>query len=88
MTQTLPVIAQKSSYKITVKKGQKYVWCSCGLSKKQPFCDGLHRQYKNSDGSPVMRPVIFEASKDEIISFCGCKKSKKGMFCDGSHKNL
>ena len=88
MTISLPVISQKSSYKVAVKKGQKYAWCSCGLSTKQPFCDGKHRQHKNADGDPLMRPTIFEASEDKIISFCGCRKSKKGMICDGAHKNL
>ena len=85
---SLPVIATKSSFKIAVKKGKQYAWCSCGLSKKQPFCDGLHRQYKNADNTPIMKPVIFEATKDEVIKFCGCKKSKKGLFCDSTHKKL
>jgi len=33
---------QKSPYKVKVEKGKIYFWCSCGLSNKQPFCDGTH----------------------------------------------
>ena len=28
-----------------VVKGKSYYWCSCGKSKKQPFCDGSHEKY-------------------------------------------
>ena len=38
------VTLQKSPYKVKVKKGKIYFWCSCGLSEKQPFCDGSHRK--------------------------------------------
>ena len=27
---------------IEVISGKDYYWCSCGRSKKQPFCDGSH----------------------------------------------
>jgi len=33
---------QKNPYKIIVEKGKTYFWCACGLSQKQPFCDGSH----------------------------------------------
>jgi len=88
MQKTLPVISQKFSYKFSVKKGQKYAWCSCGLSKKQPLCDGAHREYKNENGEPTMRPIIFEAKEDGVLSLCGCKKSQNGFLCDGMHRNL
>ncbi|MBI3315106.1 MAG: CDGSH iron-sulfur domain-containing protein, partial [Candidatus Omnitrophica bacterium] len=28
-------------YVMTLKPG-RYVWCACGRSQKQPFCDGSH----------------------------------------------
>ena len=77
----LPKIAKIGSIKIEVKEGDKYFWCSCGLSENQPFCDGSH---KGSGFSPV----IYEAQEDKIVGFCGCKASKNGPICDGSHKNL
>ena len=33
---------QLKPYSVDVEKGKKYAWCSCGLSLKQPYCDGSH----------------------------------------------
>ena len=38
-----PVIAQKAPYKVELLEGYRYAWCSCGLSKQQPFCDASER---------------------------------------------
>lgn len=84
----LPIIAQKFSYKVAVEKGKKYFWCSCGLSQKQPFCDGAHKNYLKDDKTPQMKPLIFEAKEDGIVGFCGCKNSKNPIICDGSHRNI
>ena len=35
-----PNIPQKAPYVVDVEEGKTYYWCSCGHSKKQPFCDG------------------------------------------------
>ncbi len=84
----LPVIADKSPAKVEVKAGQKYFWCSCGLSQKQPFCDGSHKEYKDGEGKPLMKSVAFEVKEDGFVYFCNCKKSKNGVLCDGSHNSL
>ena len=42
--------AGDSAIVVEVEKNRSYLWCSCGLSSKQPFCDGSH---KNSEFSPV-----------------------------------
>lgn len=76
-----PEIAQKSPYVVEVESGKSYWWCSCGMSKAQPFCDGSH---KGSEFSPVE----FKANQDEKVWFCGCKQSQNGVLCDGRHKNL
>jgi CDGSH iron-sulfur domain-containing protein 3 len=81
MSESLPVVAQKGSYKIEVEAGKSYWWCACGKSGKQPFCDGSHK------GS-AFAPVKFEATESGIVGFCGCKGSAKAPRCDGSHKNL
>ena len=39
-----PTSPQKYPYKVKVEKGKTYFWCSCGLSAKQPFCDGSHKK--------------------------------------------
>lgn len=88
MTNILPKISQKGSYKIEVEAGKKYSWCSCGLSSIQPFCDGAHKAHKNPDGTSVMKSVSYVAEENKTVYFCGCKHSKNGMFCDGSHSSL
>jgi len=88
MTNILPKISQKGSFRIEVEAGKKYSWCSCGLSSKQPFCDGAHKAFKNSDGTSIMKSVSYVAEDNKTVYFCGCKHSKNGMFCDGSHSTL
>lgn len=83
----LPVIFDKKSVAIKVEANKKYFWCSCGLSEKQPFCDGKHREHKNDDGS-IMKPIIFESDEEKTIYFCNCKYSKNKPLCDGSHSKL
>jgi CDGSH-type Zn-finger protein len=77
----LPVITQKSPLPVAVEAGKTYYWCSCGLSKNQPFCDGGH---KGSGFSPTP----YTAEKTGTVYFCGCKHGKNGPLCDGSHKQL
>jgi CDGSH iron-sulfur domain-containing protein 3 len=81
MSESLPVCAQKGSYKIEVQAGKAYWWCACGKSAKQPFCDGSHKDCGYA-------PVKFESDTTRIVSFCGCKQSSKAPLCDGSHKQL
>ena len=76
-----PKIAQKAPFAVSVEAGQTYYWCSCGLSQKQPFCDGAHK------GGPFT-PTPFKATSTGKTWFCGCKHSKTGATCDGSHKQL
>ncbi len=33
--------SQKAPYVMEMEAGT-YAWCACGLTKKQPFCDGAH----------------------------------------------
>ena len=76
-----PVIASKTPFPIDVEAGKSYWWCSCGLSKSQPFCDGSHKP-------TPFTPLKFEATKSEKVWFCGCKQSEKKPFCDGTHNKL
>ena len=34
--------AGESPIGINVLEGKSYFWCTCGISSKQPFCDGSH----------------------------------------------
>jgi CDGSH-type Zn-finger protein len=58
-----------------------YYWCACGLSAKQPFCDGAHK------GSG-MGPLKFDVTEAGKKAMCNCKHSATKPFCDGAHKNL
>ena len=70
MTQILPKIAIKAPIKVEVEEGKKYSWCSCGLSQKQPFCDGAHKAHKNEDGTSKMKSGMYEATESKVIYFC------------------
>ena len=70
--------AGESAIVVEVEKNRSYLWCSCGLSSKQPFCDGSH---KNSEFSPVK----FIADETKKMFFCTCKQTNNQPFCDGSH---
>lgn len=76
-----PVMAQKSPYAVDVEAGRKYFWCACGLSRKQPFCDGSHK-------GTGLNPISYEAAASETMYFCGCKQTHKQPFCDGTHNAL
>lgn len=76
-----PVVAQKTPYPVEVTAGEKYWWCACGKSAKQPFCDGSHK------GSEFV-PTPFEADESKKVFFCGCKHTQGVALCDGSHNSL
>jgi CDGSH-type Zn-finger protein len=76
-----PVVAQKGPYMVTVEAGRKYLWCACGRSQKQPFCDGSH-------SGTGLTPVLYTAEESKPLWFCGCKQTDTKPFCDGTHATL
>lgn len=70
---------QAIPYEVTLEEGKTYYWCTCGLTQKQPFCDGAHK------GSGL-KSHCFKSEKEQTVWLCGCKKTKNPPFCDGSHK--
>ncbi len=68
-------------YKVKLEAGKNYAWCTCGLSSREPFCDGAH-----SDSG--MRPFIFTVEETKEYFLCGCKLTDNPSFCDGTHKTL
>ena len=77
-----PTTPQKSPYKVMVEKGKTYFWCTCGLSNKQPFCDGSHKK----EGK--FKSFKYLADETKEVFFCGCKMSQPQPFCDGTHSKL
>lgn len=63
---------------VQLEAGKNYLWCQCGMSKSQPFCDGAHHGTKH-------KPLLFKVKKDRTVKLCNCKLTKSGPFCDNSH---
>jgi CDGSH-type Zn-finger protein len=49
--------------KIRVEKGQEVKWCACGMSSKQPFCDGSHKKEGNKT------PITFKALETKVNAY-------------------
>lgn len=62
-------------------KPGRYLWCSCGKSAKQPFCDAAHK------GTADV-PVRFEIAEKKLAVLCGCKRTLTPPYCDGTHLGL
>lgn len=60
------------------------MWCSCGWSRTQPFCDGTHKNEKLKISN---RPLRFECQETKEYWFCQCKQTNTRPFCDGSHNS-
>ncbi len=71
---------QNSPY-VVEEEPRRIAWCACGLSEKQPYCDGSH---KTTD----LTPIVVELSEAKKVAWCGCRQSGNKPYCDGTHKNL
>lgn len=76
-----PQVAQKKPYIIKAEKTGKIVWCACGLSKNQPFCDASHR-------GTGFQGVVADVEEGKTYLWCGCKQSGRAPLCDGTHNRL
>lgn len=73
----MPVSPQIAPYAVEVVEGRRYVWCSCGLSANQPWCDGSHRD-------TGFEPIAFVAPVSGTFYMCGCKQSDNKPYCFGN----
>jgi len=81
MSDDFPIIAARSPARVDVEQGKSYLWCRCGRSQNQPFCDGSHRKTS-------LKPLEFTAEKTETVYLCRCKGTGNAPYCDGTHKRL
>ena len=58
-----------------------YLYCACGKSADNPFCNGSHH------GTGI-KPVFFEVKKERKMSLCTCKMTKTPPYCDLSHEGM
>ena len=75
-----PKTVQKFPAVISMEPGT-YYWCACGLSSKQPFCDGSHK-------ATEFTPLAVDITEEKKVAWCQCKKSNNKPFCDGYHKKI
>lgn len=83
-TPELGKVYAKRPFKYTCQAGRAYIWCTCGWSRNQPFCDATHTNMKFKIKN---KPIRFECKETKEYWFCQCKQTKNRPFCDGSHKS-
>ena len=76
-----PIIADNKPVKVSLSKGKKYHFCTCGRSKSQPFCDGSHV-------GTSFTPRVIVSDEDDEAYLCACKHTANTPFCDGTHKKF
>lgn len=74
-------IVKKSPYVLDLEAGT-HLWCSCGRSTKEPFCD------LNTHKSLGFAPKKIELTEKKKVALCGCRQTKNPPYCDGSHAKL
>ena len=80
-----PKSPQLHPYVQTLDEGS-YIWCGCGLSRDQPFCDNAHKVTEYEGSARVA--MLFELEEEKKVALCGCKASLNPPYCDGTHKSL
>ncbi|NQV09821.1 MAG: CDGSH iron-sulfur domain-containing protein [Cyanobacteria bacterium] len=76
-----PIVSANEPIAVELKKGKTYLYCSCGRSQGQPFCDGSHK------GSGFT-PQSFKADSKGENWLCRCKQTGNSPYCDGSHAQV
>lgn len=64
--------------KVELKPGP-YEWCTCGATKRVPWCDGTCKGDE---------PLRFKIAVKKTVKICNCGVTKKPPYCDESCKKL
>merc|ERR1719482_878165 len=65
----IPFSPKLGPYKVKVNAGETYMWCACGQSRTQPWCEG-----KCHKDDPF-QPIPYEARYTGTVWLCGSKHS-------------
>lgn len=76
-----PLVAARLPSFQKLEERKTYMWCACGASKTQPFCD-------NSHACSSMKPLAFTPEKTKPRWLCQCKQTKDAPYCDGTHLDV
>ena len=76
------VVAAKEPVQVFLEENKAYLWCACGKSVDQPFCDSTHKSE-----SDVM-PMVVKLERADSVWLCQCKQTKNPPYCDGTHNTL
>ncbi|MFQ6537290.1 MULTISPECIES: CDGSH iron-sulfur domain-containing protein [Aphanothece] len=76
-----PIVAANEPIAVDLKQGKTYLYCSCGRSSAQPFCDGAHK-------GTAFSPQPFKAEDEGEAWLCRCKQTGHPPYCDGSHAQV
>ncbi len=76
------VVAKKEPAEVELEADKAHLWCACGLSKEQPFCDNTHI------GKTSVMPKVIKPEKKEKVWLCQCKQTSNPPYCDGTHNSL
>ncbi|KAF9919359.1 hypothetical protein BX616_005402 [Lobosporangium transversale] len=69
-----------------LKPGSIKEWCTCGLTKKGPWCDG--KSHKGTTFKPLRWRVPDGPNAQTMYSICDCRYTTRPPFCDGIHYDL
>lgn len=81
MANLKPTVYAAEPVSLRLEKGKNYLWCACGKSKSQPYCDGNH-------AGTGIEPMSFTAPNGYMQWLCNCKHTRRPPFCDGAHNKL
>lgn len=76
---SVPKRAGNAPVLIDLEANKRYVWCACGYSENQPFCNGNHKQEGGT-------PMPFTVDEGKKAALCTCKLTSTPPYCDGTHK--
>ncbi|KAG0342941.1 hypothetical protein BG000_011515 [Podila horticola] len=69
-----------------LRPGSIKEWCTCGLTKKGPWCDG--KSHKGTSFKPLRWRVPDGKHAQTMYSICDCRYTTRPPFCDGIHYDL